>query len=121
MGRMLNKLSNLMNSLKARLIISALLLILILLPLIGFTLNDAFKQQVSASAKNELKAYLYSILAVTEVDNGQLMMPEALAENQFNVIQSGLYALISTPNPDRKKTSVTWQSNSLLGLDLPEN
>ena len=121
MGRMLNKLSNLMNSLKARLIISALLLILILLPLIGFTLNDAFKQQVSASAKNELKAYLYSILAVTEVDNGQLMMPEALAENQFNVIQSGLFALISTPNPDRKKTSVTWQSNSLLGLDLPDN
>ena len=121
MGRMLNKLSNLMNSLKARLIISALLLILILLPLIGFTLNDAFKQQVSASAKNELKAYLYSILAVTEVDNGQLMMPEALAENQFNVIQSGLFALISAPNPDSKKTSVSWQSNSLLGLDLPEN
>lgn len=110
-----------MNSLKARLIISALLLILVLLPLIGFTLNDAFKQQVSASAKNELKAYLYSILAVTEVDNGQLMMPESLAENQFNVIQSGLFALISTANPVNKKNRVTWQSNSFLGLDLPDN
>ncbi|QFU23786.1 GHKL domain-containing protein [Shewanella eurypsychrophilus] len=118
---MLSKLSSLTNSLKARLIISALLLILVLLPLIGFTLNDAFKQQVSASAKNELKAYLYSILAVTEIDNGQLLMPEALADNQFNVIQSGLFALISTPSPDKKTTSVTWQSNSFLGLDLPDN
>ncbi|AQS37364.1 signal transduction histidine kinase [Shewanella psychrophila] len=101
--------------------ISALLLILILLPLIGFTLNDAFKQQISTSAQNELKAYLYSILAVTEVDNGQLMMPEALAENQFNVIQSGLFALISTQSRHNKKTNVTWQSNSFLGLDLPDN
>ncbi len=110
-----------MNSLKARLILSALLLILILLPLIGYTLNDAFKQQVSTSAKNELKAYLYSILAVTEVDNGQLMMPESLAENQFNVIHSGLFALISTQDIVTKATKVTWQSHSFLGLDLPDN
>ncbi len=119
MSQMLSKLSSLMNSLKARLIISALLLILILLPLIGFTLNDAFKQQVSTSAKNELKAYLYSILAVTEVDKGQLMMPAALAENQFNVIQSGLFALISTPINDTHSSDVIWQSNSFLGLLLP--
>lgn len=117
---MTSKLSSLINSLKARIIVSALLLILILLPLIGFMLNDAFKQQVSISAKNELKAYLYSILAVTEVDNGQLLMPEALAENQFNVIQSGLFALISIPNEKQQKPQVTWQSNSFLGLNVPK-
>ncbi len=118
---MLSKLSSLTNSLKARLIISALLLILILLPLIGFTLNDAFKQQVSTSAKNELKAYLYSILAVTEVDNGELLMPEALVENQFNVIQSGLFALISTPNTQSETSKVSWQSSSFMGLEAPQN
>ncbi|WP_076408051.1 ATP-binding protein [Shewanella sp. UCD-KL12] len=116
---MRNKLSSLTHSLKARLIISALLLILILLPLIGYTLNNAFKQQVSSSAKSELKAYLYSILAVTEVDNGQLQMPEALAENQFNVIQSGLFALISTREAESKTSKIDWQSNSYLGLELP--
>lgn len=87
-----------LNSLKTRLIVSALLLILVLMPLIGFTLNDAFKEQVKSASKNELSAYVYSVLAVTEFDNGQLLMPELLLENQFNVIQSGLYALIVMPN-----------------------
>jgi two-component system sensor histidine kinase PhoQ len=87
-----------LNSLKTRLIVSALLLILVLMPLIGLTLNDAFKQQVKSASKNELSAYVYSVLAVTEFDNGQLLMPELLLENQFNVIQSGLYALIVMPN-----------------------
>ncbi|WP_394147532.1 ATP-binding protein [Shewanella atlantica] len=108
----------LLNSLKARLIVSALLLILVLLPLIGFTLNDAFRQQVKSAAKNELSAYLYSVLAVTEVDNSRLFMPELLAENQFNVIQSGLYALISTPDKSSAK-SLLWQSDSFLGFKAP--
>ena len=74
---------------------SALLVILVLLPLIGITLNDAFKQQVNSAAESELSAYIYSILAVAEVENNQLQMPELLLENQFNTIQSGLYAFIS--------------------------
>ncbi|PKG73898.1 ATP-binding protein [Shewanella sp. GutCb] len=92
------RLPKVMHSLKARLIVSALLLILILMPLIGFTLNDAFKQQVKSASMNELKAYVYAILAVTEVSSDGVLMPEVLLENQFNVIQSGLYAAISTPN-----------------------
>jgi len=113
--------NGLLNSLKARLIVSALLLILVLLPLIGFTLNDAFEQQVKSAAKNELSAYLYSVLAVTEVDNNRLVMPELLVENQFNVIQSGLYALISTPDntPGMTPQHLAWQSNSFLGFKTP--
>lgn len=112
----------LLNSLKARLVVSALLLILVLLPLIGFTLNDAFRQQVKSAAKNELSAYLYSVLAVTEVDNNRLLMPELLVENQFNVIQSGLYALISTPGkaPGIATKHLKWQSNSFLGFKTPQ-
>ena len=101
-----------LNSLKTRLIVSALLLILVLMPLIGLTLNDAFKQQVKSASKNELSAYVYSVLAVTEFDNGQLLMPELLLENQFNVIQSGLYALIVMPN-------VKDNDPPNLGLELP--
>ena len=93
----IKRLPQLMHSLKARLIISAMLLVLVLLPIVGVTLNDAFKLQVKSASVKELKAYVYSILAVTEVDNQQLLMPEVLLENQFNVIQSGLYALITIP------------------------
>lgn len=116
-----------LNSLKARLMISALLLILVLLPLIGVTLNNAFKEQVKSAAKNELRAYVYSVLAVAEVEGNQLLMPERLLENQFNVIQSGLYALISTfarsdklPGPIKEEASrIMWQSDSYLGFDAP--
>ncbi|WP_041416485.1 ATP-binding protein [Shewanella halifaxensis] len=93
----LKRLPTLMHSLKARLIVSAMLLSLVLIPIVGLTLNDAFKLQVKSASVKELKAYVYSILAVTEVDDQQLFMPEVLLENQFNVIQSGLYALITIP------------------------
>lgn len=93
----LKRLPTFLHSLKARLIVSAMLLVLVLLPIVGLTLNDAFKLQVKSASLKELKAYVYSILAVTEVDNQQLFMPEVLLENQFNVIQSGLYALITIP------------------------
>ena len=121
-----------LNSLKARLVLSALLVILVLIPLIGFTLNDAFKQQVKSATRNELSAYVSAVLAVTEVQNQQLVMPEQLLENQFNVIQSGLYALISAPaghksnnNPVlsqlKNTSSIAWQSNSFLGLEAPDD
>jgi len=145
MGKQAEKLSKrtgVLNSLKARLIVSALLLILVLMPLIGLTLNDAFKLQIKSTTKNELSAYVYSVLAVTEVNNNQLLMPELLLENQFNVIQSGLYALISMPGSkyngstdidsvlpptlgkeqdsiNKGAPRIVWQSDSFLGFEAP--
>tara|TARA_R110001583_G_scaffold51161_11_gene159801 strand:+ start:34013 stop:35491 length:1479 start_codon:yes stop_codon:yes gene_type:complete len=139
------KSSSIFNSLKARLIASALLLILVLMPLIGFTLNDAFKLQIKSAAKNELSAYVYSVLAVTEVVDNQLVMPEYLLDNQFNVIESGLYALISMPfdiqnstlsestslsetthntltkETATQMTNILWQSASFLGMQIPSD
>ena len=83
-----------LSSLKTRLISSTLLLTLIFLPLVGVGLNDAFRKQIETAAESELNAYVYSILAVAEVEDMQLQMPEALLEDRFNLIQSGLYALI---------------------------
>ncbi|WP_394200323.1 ATP-binding protein [Shewanella waksmanii] len=118
-------------SLRLRLLGSALILTLVLLPIIGVTLNNAFRDYVSQAAENELSAYLYSVLAVTDVDNHSLFVPELLTETRFNVIQSGLYALISSPidatnslsgpvnvtlNPNQQ---LLWQSNSYSGLNAP--
>ena len=110
------------SSLKLRLIVSALLLILVIMPTIGFTLSNAFMSQAKNAVQNELSAYVYSVLAVADIENQQLYMPEQLLENRFNVIQSGLYALISMPK-GALKNKVVWQSRSLLGIvpppDLP--
>ncbi|MEZ9820472.1 ATP-binding protein [Shewanella sp. 10N.286.45.A1] len=146
-----SRLTTSMHSLKARLIVSALLLILILMPLIGFGLNDAFKQQVKSASMNELKAYVYAILAVTEVIRDGIFMPEVLLENQFNVIQSGLYAVITTSRTPKEAASnsasfdakfvektestaisshlpplnqvqrIAWRSSSLLGIEIPKS
>lgn len=107
-----------LNSLKARLVISALLFILVLLPLIGVALNDAFTEQVKSATKNELSAYVYSILAVTEVENKQISIPELVLENRFNLIQSGLYAIATTENASGKQT-IVWHSQSFMGMMPP--
>ena len=117
------------NSLKVRLVVSVLLLNLVLLPLIGVTLNDAFQQQAKISANDELSAYVYSVLAVAEVENNQLLMPDALLDNQFNIIGSGLYALITTSekqdrqslNSNRPTSNIAWQSDSFSEFDAPTN
>lgn len=116
---------HLLNSLKVRLILSALLLILILMPLIGVALNNAFKEQAKSAIENELSAYVYSVLAVAEFDSQQLNMPEQLLENRFNVIQSGLYALISTQDPfnqtnNQMESEILWYSDSFLGVKFPD-
>ena len=110
------------HSLKLRLIVSAGLMIVLLLPTIGLILSNAFETRLTRSVENELSAYSYSILAVAEVDNGNLLMPEQLLENQFNVSQSGLYALIQPLNSGEKNSELDqrehslWQSPSLLGV-----
>lgn len=129
------------SSLKSRIAISALLIILLILPLIGFTLHKAFEKQITSAVENELSAFTYAILALAEVEEGRLVMPEQLLENQFNVIQSGLYALITTNNsnlfnkvtrsmnnniesPSRVKEQsnqkeIIWSSPSYLGITKP--
>jgi two-component system, OmpR family, sensor histidine kinase PhoQ len=113
------------NSLKARLVISALLMIIIVLPIIGVTLNNAFEVQIRNSIKNELSAYSYAILAVAEIEQQQLYMPEQLLDNQLNVSQTGLYALITSNKVITTNLSannkILWRSKSLLGLADPED
>ena len=106
------------NSLKVRVLFSTLAMTIVMLPVIGFTLTKAFERQLSVAMKSELIAYSYSILTVAEVDNNQLVMPEYLLENQFNISQSGLYALINSYPKNGIQAERLWQSQSLLTLSL---
>lgn len=110
---------------------------LVMLPVIGYTLSNAFERQLYLSIQNELNAYSYSIFTVAEVENNQLVMPDVLLENQFNVSQSGLYAVImplnnapltdtpltGTVNLAKSTKTLTplWESQSLLTLSLPSS
>ena len=97
---------------------SGIFMVLVLLPLLGLTIVNAYEKHMIGSIKNELSAYSYSILAVAEVDEQQLQMPDLLLENQFNVSQSGLYARFT---PQKNNQSLLWQSISLLTTDFPLN
>lgn len=112
-----------MNSLKVRLFLSTLIMTVVMLPIIGLTLTKAFEKQLVLAIQNELKAYSYSIFTVAEVENNQLLMPELLLETQFNVSQSGLYALMTALPKDKHDASLDddplWQSQSLLTLSVP--
>ena len=108
--------SSYFNSLKSRLIVSGLFMVIVLLPIVGLTISNAYQKHMNASVKNELVAYSYSILAVAEVEQGALMMPEALVENQFNTSESGLYALITSKANIPEQL---WRSPSLLAFIIP--
>ena len=108
-----------MNSLKVRLLLGTLVMTVFMLPIIGFTLSNAFERQLSLAMQNELTAYSYSIFTVAEVENQQLIMPELLLENQFNISQSGLYAIITPLVKNQKSSPLLWQSQSLLTLTIP--
>ena len=107
------------NSLKVRLLLSTFVMTIVMLPVIGLTLTNAFERQLTVALENELIAYSYSILTVAEVDEHQLLMPEYLLENQFNISQSGLYALIHSLAKQNLPAEKLWQSQSLLTLPLP--
>ena len=108
------------NSLKVRVLLTTLVMTIVMLPVIGLTLTNAFERQLNVALENELTAYSYSILTVAEVDEHQLLMPEHLLENQFNISQSGLYALIYSLDKQSGSAEKLWQSQSLLTLPLPD-
>ncbi|MEY8250918.1 MAG: ATP-binding protein [Colwellia sp.] len=115
-----------LNSLKVRLIVSLLAMVVIILPTIAFIIMNSFEKHMVRSIENELSAYSYSILAVAEVEQANLVMPEALIENQFNVSDSGLYAFISAPvkhkvnalSKPKVADTFLWRSQSLLTINI---
>jgi two-component system sensor histidine kinase PhoQ len=116
-----------LNSLKVRLILSLLAMVIIILPSVAFIIMSSFEKHMLRSIENELIAYSYAILAVAEVEDEHLLMPELLMENQFNISNSGLYAYIVKQNinqgssqPDIELLASTlWRSESLLTINMP--
>ena len=102
-------------SINSRLLLSLTIFIALALGLSGYALDHSFRSSVETALSEKLKAHFYSLLAATDDEKGQLIMPEQLADPLFNQIDSGLYALIT----DQQRQEV-WRSASAVSLPLPE-
>ena len=102
-------------SLRRRLLVSATILLLVFLGMMGVGLNKAFEQSVLSNAEDALKNQVLLLIANIDIDEGRILVPEVLSEARLSQTESGLFAQINTPNDGS-----IWQSGSLLGAQLPQ-
>lgn len=82
-------------SINSRLLLSLTLFVVLSLGLSGYALDRAFRSSVETALEEKLKAHFYALLADTNDEQGQLVMPDQLQDPLFNRIESGLYAVIN--------------------------
>ena len=100
-------------SLRSRMLWSAAMVLFIFLGLTGFVLDQAFQRTAEQSVAEKLRIQIYGLLSVTEVDLGQILLPEALQEPRFNNPGSGLFAMVR----DGEGREL-WRSPSSITLDM---
>lgn len=101
-------------SLRRRLLVSASLLLLVFLGLMGVVLNKAFEQSVLSNAEDALRSQVLLLMANMDVDGTEIVVPEALSEPRLTMADGTLYAQIESAN------AIVWRSPSLLGATLPD-
>ena len=85
-------------SLRGRLLLTASLVLLVFLGLMGEVLDHAFQRSAEQSVEERLLLHIYGLLAATEQNDGQLVLPAALQEPDFNHLSSGLYGIVMDRN-----------------------
>ena len=83
-------------SIRTRLLVSVSVLLFITLGLTGIVLARAFEESERDEVDDLLQLQIYALLAVAEQDDGEFYL-EALQEPRFRLLNSGLYAFISSP------------------------
>ncbi len=84
-------------SLQTRLLTAVSVLLAVFLGLTGVVLDRAFRSSVEAGVAEQLQVQLYVLLAAVEEDAGEFYFLEDLREPRFTQLNSGLYALVSSP------------------------
>tara|TARA_B100002003_G_scaffold251465_1_gene295203 strand:- start:288 stop:1640 length:1353 start_codon:yes stop_codon:yes gene_type:complete len=100
-------------SLRARLLISATLVLMVFLGLMGFVLDRAFQKSAEQAVQEKLLIQIYGLLAVSDESDGEIYLPDQLQEPQFNSLGSGLYGLVIGVEGQE-----LWQSPSALDLQI---
>ncbi len=101
-------------SLTNRLITTATLALIIALGMIGMVMNQAFKEKTLDLVKERLEGYVFALISVIETTpENKLYIHENLPIPKLVQPQSGIYAQI-------RAKEFNWQSESMLGIKLPE-
>lgn len=104
-------------SLRKRLFLSAIIVLICFLGVTGIALDKAYRDSALTSHREALVGYLYAFLAASDVDeNGKLNVANNLLERRFSLPGSGLYASVVSSETSRN----IWKSPSLLGVNLPD-
>lgn len=105
-----------MNSLRARLILAASLVLAIFIVVAGYALDKAFYESADGSLQENLNTQLTLLMASTEVESvDNINMPSRLLETKFSLPSSGLYAFIVNG-----QGQVVWKSLSTVGVRIPK-
>lgn len=101
-------------SLRVRFFLVTLLLLVLFAVSAGLILRQSFDIALRDRAQEQLKLHVYGLLSAAEYEDGQLQLPEQLAEPRFNQLQSGLIAQVTNAGQP------VWRSQSYIGEgDMP--
>lgn len=104
-----------MNSLRARLILAASVVLAVFIVIAGYTLDKAFYQSAEQSLRENLDTQMTFLMASADVKSADdVDMPSRLLETKFSLPSSGLYAIIVNA-----QGKVIWKSLSTVGVRIP--
>lgn len=107
-------------SLRTRMLISAALVLVFFLGVMGLVLDNAFRVSAEEAVSERLQLHIYALIAASDeqqvADADSLYLPDELQEPHFNSPGSGLFGLVF----DESGKEI-WRSRSAIGLALPIN
>lgn len=104
-------------SLRVRMLLSATLVLVVFLGVVGVVVDNAFRQSAGQAVSERLQLHIYALIAASVEDDKagavDLYLPTELQEPGFNTMGSGLFGLVFTLDGNE-----VWRSGSALDLDL---
>ena len=104
-------------SLRVRMLLSATLVLVVFLGVLGGVVDNAFRQSAGQAVSERLQLHIYALIAASvEDDKGDavdLYLSTELQEPGFNAMGSGLFGFVFTPDGNE-----VWRSGSALDLEL---
>lgn len=103
-----------MKSLKIRLLVSSIIVLLIFIVIIGLILDRAYIAKSQAQINIGLQSQIYDLERAAELDqNDNLLLPPVLNKWQLMQARSGHYAAVA------RTGETIWKSKSCEGIDIP--
>lgn len=101
-------------SLKVRSFAATIIALLFFIPLMNYALQQAYIASLTQATLERMRLLNLTLISEFEIEEQVVYMPELMIHGEFNVPDSGIYALIH--NLD----SMVWRSMSSINWQLPE-